>query len=574
MKIAAHFGGTDAASMLERQNLTARKASLRSVDGGGIGWLEGGTVREREGHLLVISGTPMDLPDLSRIRDYRDAMQILPECNGAFAALYWDGTHRKLVVVTDCLGFKPLYLHRRPGELRLSSDTKAMPGPPDLAGWGAFIALGHAIGDRTLTKDVERVRPATILVYDVGTDHLEEEQYWRWPRPEGAVDTDGLVSALRHSVAEYARYGDPGTLLLSGGFDSRLILFLLKEAGLETKATIVSHRDEFLDADGRLAAAIARRAGVPHKQAFSSKDFFSSKAFLDYLAASDAATPSLYLFVSQIAQFIGENAVWEGVVPGYTLTVPHQPPGGFAAYLAQECRGPDSPVWRAAARLFRKEVHAEMYEGFQADLRREVDRYADDGYGVSEFIVRNRMRNRTSINPYKVYENHVRAFTPGMTKSYWDIAGTLSYDVRKNNRFYLKLLRRHFPAALSVPVLSGNTLVRPSRWSMSYYANRALAAVARHAALHPRLVRRLVPSGEFPFSFGKSQFLDPELLRAPDDPLLDPSGDLPADGPLAKTAMRLLFHWRVWHWVHQGRLSEELAPLLKPEAPELKAERD
>ena len=565
MKIAVHIGGSDAEGMLARQNLTASTPSLRSVTGGGIGWLPGGIVHERDGNLLVVSGTPIDLPDLSSIRDYRDAMRVLPECNGAFAAVYWDETHRKLVAVTDHLGFKPLYLHRRPGELRLSSDTKAIPGPPDLAAWGAFIALGHTIGDRTLVEGVERVRPASILVYDSDTDHLEEEHYWRWPNPKNAVDTDALVGALRHSVAEYARYGEPGTVLLSGGFDSRLILFLLKEAGLAAKATIVSHRDEFFDADGRFAAAIARRAGVPHTRVVSGKDFFSSHAFLDYLAASDAATPSLYLFVSQIAQFIGAGAVWEGVVPGYTLTVPHQPPGGFAAYLAQECKGPDSEIWRAAALLFRKDVHAEMYEGFQADLRREMDRYADDGYGVSEFIVRNRMRNRTSINPYKVYENRARAFTPGMTKAYWDVAGTLSYELRRNNRFYLRLLRRHFPDALSVPVLSGNTLVRPSPWSASYYVNRLLVTAARRAAMHPRLARRLVPPGDLLFSFEPSRFLDMALLRDPEDPFLDPSANLAAEGPVAKAAMKLLFHWRVWHWLHGGRLAEVLGPLAGPD---------
>ncbi|WP_119461754.1 hypothetical protein [Rhodospirillaceae bacterium SYSU D60014] len=570
MKIAVHIGGTDTERMLARQALTAGECEVRSIDGGSIGCLQG-LFEERDGNLLAMTGTPLDIPDFSQIRDYRDAMRWLPQCNGAFAALYWDAANRKLVAVTDFLGFKPLYLRRGPGELRLSSDMRAMPGAPDPAGWGAFIALGHTIGDRTLIEGVERVRPATILVYDVAADRLEQEQYWRWPTPAGSrssetADGDGLVEGLRHSVAEYAKYGDPGTVLLSGGFDSRLILFLLKEAALTPRATIVSHRDEFLDADGRLAAAIAGRAKLPYDRVFSSQHFFSSEAFLDYLVASDASTPSLYLFISQIAQFVGDSAVWEGVVPGYTLTVPHQPPGGFKAYLAQECKGRDAPIWRAAAVLFRRQAVEAMYEGFRTDLQAEMSKYADDGFGVSEFIVRNRMRNRTSINPYKVYENRVRAFTPGMTRAYWDIAGTLSYDARKQNRFYLDLFRRHFPAALAVPILSGNSLVRPSPWSVSFLYNRVLAVAARRAAMHPNVIRRFVPSGAFPFSYARSRFLDSPLLRAPDDPFLEPGAKIPDQELLGKAAERLLFHWRAWHWVQEGRLQEVLSPFLEPAA--------
>jgi hypothetical protein len=326
----------------------------------------------------------------------------------------------------------------------------------------------------------------------------------------------------------------------------------------------VSHRDQFFDADGRFAAAIARRTRTPYRFVFSHKEFFSSQAFLDYLVASDAATLSIYLFISQVAQFVGEGAVWEGVVPGYTLNVPHQPPGGFDAYLAQECRRPDSPLWQAAGLLFRNHVREAMFEGFAADLKKELARYADDGFGVSEFIVRNRMRNRTSINPYKVYENRVPAFTPGMTKAYWDIAGSMSYGIRQDNNFYLTLLQRHFPAALAVPVLSGVSMVKPSPWSMSFHINRVLQRAAYRAAMHPRVLRRVLPASARPFSFGPSRFLDVALLREAGDSFLDPSARIPAEGRVAQAAMSLLFHWRVWNWVQQGRLMKTLAPLAVP----------
>lgn len=142
----------------------------------------------------------------------------------------------------------------------------------------------------------------------------------------------------------------------------------------------------------------------PQKRVSSLQDFFSTHAYLDYLFDSDAATPSLYLFISQVSQFIGNVPVWEGVAPGNTLKTSHQPPGGFDAYLQQECRRPGSPAWQDAEAVFGRERSMAMYEAFQAELQQELRHYPDTSHGVSQFIVRNRSRNRTSINPLKVYE--------------------------------------------------------------------------------------------------------------------------------------------------------------------------
>src|SRR5699024_5330040 len=158
-------------------------------------------------------------------------------------------------------------------------------------------------------------------------------------------------ASLEQDIRAYAAYGDPGTLLLSGGFDSRLLMCLLQRARIPADALIVAHADEWGDADGRLAEGVVKRSGMRYRKAEPPSDFFSSAAYLDYLNASDAGYPSLNLFIAKVASQIESLAVWDGLMPGFVFIPAHQPEGGFESYMQQEIRGGDSTIWQAARRL-------------------------------------------------------------------------------------------------------------------------------------------------------------------------------------------------------------------------------
>src|SRR5699024_6658974 len=154
--------------------------------------------------------------------------RLFPTYDGAFTGVFWDEQQNVLVVATDCLGMQPLYMRHDDGGLTLASDTKAVPGEPDLAAWGAFLSIGHPIGNRSLVNEVKRVPAASILTDDCSRQRLDIRSYWEWPEPSDAWQRYDFLAALEADVQAYAALGDPGTLLLSGGFDSRLLLFLLK----------------------------------------------------------------------------------------------------------------------------------------------------------------------------------------------------------------------------------------------------------------------------------------------------------------------------------------------------------
>ena len=176
---------------------------------------------------------------------------------------------------------------------------------------------------------------------------------------------------------------------------------------------------------------------------------------------NDVATPSLYLFIAQISAYIMTDmkAVWEGVFPGSSLVPPHNPPpGNFEVFSKQECNFIESLRWKALSRIFNQKFMDEMYEGFLQSFDQEKDKYPNNGDGVSQFVINNRMRNRTATNPLQVYSNKVLPFTPGLNKDFWNIIAKIPYELRTNFKLYFEIYNRHFPQMMQFPFVSGSTL--------------------------------------------------------------------------------------------------------------------
>lgn len=558
MKLAIHFG-RDAArqvdSMLMRQNLAGVLVHRREFPGGAIGCL-GDAEIPSHGNACFFTGLPIHGPEVARMVDAHTAAQIFPQYDGAFTGVFWDAREEVLIVATDCLGMQPLYLRRTADAFTLVSETKALRGAPDLAAWGAFISIGHPIGARSLMAGLERVPPASILRYDPARHELEIQRYFDWPTASESWRDYDFLGALERDVLGYAAYGDPGAVLLSGGFDSRLLLFLLRRARIPVDALIVAHDDEFGDADGRLAEKIAKVAGAPYRKVYPPADFYSSPEYLKYLAASDVGFPSLGLFIAKVASQIDAPAVWDGLVPGFVFMPLHQPEGGFEAYLRQEVRGPDSAIWKAAASLFRRDVAETMCEGFKDDLCAEIERFPQDMQGLARFVIENRSRNRAAMNPLKVYTNLARAFTPGLSKDFMTHAATIPFDEKRNALLYRRLFAKLDPRALATPFLSGGDLMTSGQNDLALYAERVRARYHIFRSRHPRLFGRGQGS-----PLARSSFLGRHLFED-DDQWLDQGAreKLQSNRNDNDLAWKLLLHWKAWRWVHEGRLEANLAP--------------
>jgi asparagine synthase (glutamine-hydrolysing) len=152
---------------------------------------------------------------------------------GMYAFAIWDSRLRKLVLIRDRLGIKPLYIYRTPDGVLFGSEPKAILANPlarrvvDADGLRELFAFvkspRHAVW-----SGMREVEPGTIVTVDVRG--LRERTYWRLETMPHTDDRDATVGHVRELLDDIVRrqlVADvPRCVLLSGGLDSSTITAL------------------------------------------------------------------------------------------------------------------------------------------------------------------------------------------------------------------------------------------------------------------------------------------------------------------------------------------------------------
>ncbi len=160
----------------------------------------------------------------------------------AFAVVDWQ--ERRLTLVRDCFGIKPLYYTVLPGGIAFASEVKALLALPQVSRrvapdpLHAYLSAGLTdLGGETLLADVRQLPPATLLNVELDRVHVQEpRRYWSLPqRPQGDRDFEATARQLRDLLADsirlHLRSDVPVGAALSGGIDSSAIVALMREVG-------------------------------------------------------------------------------------------------------------------------------------------------------------------------------------------------------------------------------------------------------------------------------------------------------------------------------------------------------
>lgn len=530
------------------------------------------------GRRLWIVGLPVSLHQpLDRLLesavsdDPASARRALTSLDGAFAAFLWDEAAGRLLVVNDFAGFQPLYMRRETGTIAFAPRIDALAGDaPDPTGWGAFVGYGAFVGARTSVAGVTRVAPGQVLEYDAAADRLQAETYWQWPEVDSratleTVDTGELLARIEQSLFAYDVYGTAPTLLLSGGFESRLLAALLARAGRRPAALTLRNPYEHLEIEGRFASRVARLLDLPHTVRDPDPDFFSTPRYLEYVRDHEVAAPSVNLFIAQIASELraaGVQASCDGVPFGAVLKA--KPGRSFAELVARTMKPFDGPAWQAARQVFAPRFQEAMREGFERAVADEIAACHDAPHGIRQFTSRNRTRHRIALNPLKVYSRFSLQYLVGLTRPLYEGFVPLPLSVTQGEAVYLRIFERHFPELARIPWCTAGNLMPGTERRLGYRALAARSAVIRH----PRLGRLLKRTGLAP-SRPQPACVDDAVRRAAlDDEWLNADGirglqQTAPSGTNADTfARELVFYWTMWRRIMspgaRGAASAEL----------------
>ena len=198
--------------------------------------------------------------------------------NAMAAFALWDAEERRLWLVRDRVGIKPVYYGQFPGLFLFGSELKALRAIPgwtpelDAAARAAYLRWGYVPGRHAIYRGIAKLEPGSILSVRAG-EAPRICRYWDArdaaragiDRPlavsedEAAERLDVLLadSVRRQCVADV-----PLGAFLSGGVDSSTVVALMANGSVPRTFTIGFDSAEHDEAPH--AAAVARHLGTNH----------------------------------------------------------------------------------------------------------------------------------------------------------------------------------------------------------------------------------------------------------------------------------------------------------------------
>ena len=208
---------------------------------------------------------------------------FLERFRGMFAFALWDGRKKRLLLVRDRIGIKPLYYALLEDEtLVFGSELKSLIVHPrlsrrlDLKALDLFLTLEYIPAPHSILQGVRKLPAGHLLIYDHG--RLDLKKYWdieegggrasadaERPRsPEEAADR--LYGLLKESVKLRLISDVPLGAFLSGGIDSSCIVGLMRELGASPLKTFsIGFEDRSYD-ELDYARRVARKFSTDHQE--------------------------------------------------------------------------------------------------------------------------------------------------------------------------------------------------------------------------------------------------------------------------------------------------------------------
>jgi len=162
---------------------------------------------------------------------------FVKKLNGSFTIAVMDKKNRRLLIVNDRYGLRPLYYANFKNKFLFCSEVKGILKDSDFdkeideASVADFFSFGYILGDKTFFKHVKILPPASILTYQDGK--VSVEQYWDFEYKEDYKSStlhdyfEEFAFLLHQAVNRCIKAGNVIGVPLSGGLDSRMIVGMI-----------------------------------------------------------------------------------------------------------------------------------------------------------------------------------------------------------------------------------------------------------------------------------------------------------------------------------------------------------
>ncbi|HYM30283.1 MAG TPA: asparagine synthase (glutamine-hydrolyzing) [Candidatus Cybelea sp.] len=207
---------------------------------------------------------------------------------GMFAFAVWDRRERRLYLVRDRLGVKPLYWGRQGDLLFFASQPKAFSEHPawrgeiDRNAIAACLRFNYIPAPLSVWKGVRKLKPGHLVEIDLHGD-VRDTCYWDLPAiaAAGVADraawteteaVDRLDALLRDSVKRRMISDVPLGAFLSGGIDSSTVVALMQAQSPRPIKTFTIGFEDATYNEAAHAKAVARHLKTEHTELYAEPD--------------------------------------------------------------------------------------------------------------------------------------------------------------------------------------------------------------------------------------------------------------------------------------------------------------
>ena len=204
-----------------------------------------------------------------------NGIDAVKDWRGMFALGLWEPNNRRLTLIRDRLGIKPLYYYYDGQTFLFASEVRALlktglvPRNISRAAVESYLTYGSVQQPLTIIENVYAVLPGHSLIFERG--EIKTEPYWSLraePNPKPIKDEREMIAEIGSLLEESVRLrmiaDVPVGAFLSGGIDSSAIVALMRRATNGTIKTFSVYFNEQEFSEVAYAKHVASKFGTDH----------------------------------------------------------------------------------------------------------------------------------------------------------------------------------------------------------------------------------------------------------------------------------------------------------------------
>jgi len=379
--------------------------------------------------------------------------------NGAFNIIIWDSKEKKLIVVNDRYGLRPIYYSQYNSKLYLASEVKAILTCNDISkniddyAVASLFFFRFVAENRTYFESIKLLPPGSFLVFK--DNKISISNYWDFNFSDKKEDKshdyyeEMLGNLILQAVERHVKDNVRVTVPLSGGLDSRTILASIRKEYYPINSITFGTKD--MD-DVRIAKLVSNTLGTNHH-------FLEilPENIIDHAKKIVNITDGMISFLHSVG-----NMTFE-LIRDYTdiCLVGMQLFGNFfgplATFRSKEKLLTDTSFFRPMASSLAKSLFTESYykriKDYPGEIIRNISRKCKSvsASSILDYCITAEYMRRFSNYGDLVIRTHIEIRSPLMDNDLVDFIINAPPDERRYQSLYTRTFPWLFPELSKIP---------------------------------------------------------------------------------------------------------------------------